>query len=101
MSREDIVQRIVNHLRLWKNANLNQEPYRSDSFKIFAAAFNEGMLTGKNNLNVDVLTKLILDADRNVVDVSSPYTNWTKFQVSWDEWTYAWCRAGHFMRSPP
>ena len=90
MTRDDVALKIINHLRLWKKADINQEPYRSDLFDIFAYAFNAGMLTGRNDLNVDVLTGLILSRGQDVVDDSHPCTNWGKFRNSWEEWTYAW-----------
>jgi hypothetical protein len=93
MNREDLILKIIKYLRSWKNANIDQEPYKGDLFKIFADAFNDGMLTCKDDLNVDRLTRLILDFGEDVVDVSHPYTNWNKFRESWDEWTYAWIHA--------
>ncbi len=93
MSPEFIVLDLIKYLRLWKNANIDQEPYKRDLFNIFASAFNSGMLTRNDDLNVDKLTKFILESAEDVVDVGHPYTNWNKFRKSWDEWTYAWIHA--------
>jgi hypothetical protein len=92
MTRDDIVLKIIKHLRQWKNADINQEPYKGDSFEIFLAAFNAGMLTCKDDLNADVLTRLILIRGEDVVDDAYLCTNWDKFRTSWEEWTYAWSR---------
>jgi hypothetical protein len=102
MSRDEIVDKIIDELRWLKDSNFNQEPYKDRFFSLFALAFNTGLLdrsAGDDYLGTHQLTEIILTKAQELVDSSRYNTNWSKFYTSWDEWTYAWVRASACYRA--
>jgi hypothetical protein len=101
MSRDEIVEKIIDGLRLLRDSNFDQEPYKDGFFSLFARAFNAGLFDRSardDYLGTQALTEIILAKAPEVVDVSRYNTNWNKFYVSWEEWSYAWSRASACRR---
>jgi hypothetical protein len=103
MTRNEIVRKIIDDLRWFKDSNCNQEPYKGRFFSLFVHAFNAGLLdraARDNYLGTQALTEIILISAPELVDSSRYNTNWSKFSTSWEEWTYAWGRVDERRRRP-
>src|SRR5258708_40313553 len=93
MDREEIIQGVVDLLRLYKDVgSIHQEPYRGDFFKFFAAAFNGGLIanpTQPGYLSANALADTLAERAPEVVSGE----NFRNLHTFWQEWTYA-CRRG-------
>lgn len=94
MDREEIIQGVVNFLRLYKDVGtIHQEPYRENVFRLFAAAFNGGLIASPAHpgyLSADALANIIAERAPEVVNSK----NCHDLHTFWEEWTYAWRRCG-------
>jgi hypothetical protein len=87
---DDLITLLRRHETVYRSASLYQEPYKGDFFKVFAAAFNAGLM--KKNpeprpyLSADALRHIIASRAPDVID-SQRFCTVRSF---WMEWTYAW-----------
>ena len=91
MSREEILAQIEELLRQHKaglRGSVRQDPYKSDFFQLFAAAFNGGLLTvgHPRYLSADALTDILNNKAPELADDEA----WQILHGCWQEWTYAW-----------
>ena|ERR1700674_924650 len=73
MSRDEIVEKIIDGLRSLRDSNFDQEPYKDGFFSLFARAFNAGLFDRSardDYLGTQALTEIILAKAPEVVDVS-------------------------------
>jgi hypothetical protein len=89
----EIVDGVILLLQHHKNnlaGSIHQDPYKSDFFRLFADAYNAGLMAS-NNLQADALANFIEERDPDLIDLTdnSTYVNLLTF---WREWTYAWDR---------
>jgi hypothetical protein len=103
MNGEQIIDEFIALLRrhdtvVYRSASLHQEPYKGDFFKLFAAAYNAGLM--KRNpepipyLSADALTDIIVSRAPDIVDSE----NFRTVRSFWQEWTYAWERSGDVLK---
>ena len=92
MDREEIIDGVIELLRRYKDVgSIHQEPYKGDFFKLFAAAFNSGLMASPQPagyLSADALSHVIVERDPDVAE-DKIFPNVLTF---WQEWTYAWQR---------
>ena len=94
MTHEEIVEAIIGLLRQHSDGSrgtIHQEPYKGDFFRLFAAAFNAGLLEStaqREYLSADSLRDILAARSAEVVN-SGTFENLHTF---WQEWTYAWRR---------
>lgn len=92
MTHEEIIKGVIELLRQHKSGlrgSIHQEPYKGDFFKLFAAAFNAGLITNpgqRNYLSADALTSVIVARAPELVDDAT----WDNLLTFWQEWSYAW-----------
>lgn len=94
MDYDQIVQEIAGLLRQHMDGlrgTIHQEPYKGDFFRLFAAAFNAGLMESQGEGNY-----LSADALRDVLAARAPETleckEFHELHTFWKEWTYAWKR---------
>lgn len=81
MNGEQIINELIALLRLhattYRSASLHQEPYKGDFFKLFAAAYNAGLMKrspeGIPYLSADALTDILVGRAPDVVVESEKY----------------------------
>jgi hypothetical protein len=91
MSKESVVQAIETLLRQHKDDQrgiAQQEPYRGDFFRQFAAAYNEGLLNTNNTdrLTADALCDCLTSRAPELLEQDA----WRSLYTFWQEWSYAW-----------
>ena len=92
MTHEEIIEGVIKLLRAHKDGlrgSIHQDPYKSDFFKLFAAAWNAGLIecSGRlNYLSADALTDIVVSRAPELVDDAT----WDNLRRFWQEWTYAW-----------
>lgn len=76
--------------------SIHQEPYKGEFFRLFAAAFNGGLI--ENSAQASYLGA---EALNDVVKARAPElvgnTRWTTLVMFWREWTYAWKGLGNVL----
>ncbi len=101
MERSEIIDGVVDLLRLHNDGlrgTIHQEPYKGDFFKLFAAAFNAGLIESPaakaGYLSADALASALGDRAPEIP------TNQTYYDLLtfWKEWTYAWHRCADLKR---
>jgi hypothetical protein len=94
----DLVKLFQHYETVLPGADLHQEPYKGDFFKLFAIAYNAGFM--KTNpesfpfLRADALIPLIDSRAPGIVDGK----NFKIVHGFWREWTYAWDNVGSFYK---
>jgi hypothetical protein len=89
-TRTEIVDGVIRLLRDHKNklaGSIHQDPYKSDFFKLFADAYNAGLMQ-QYRLRADALADSVAERDPDVTGDELFVTLIT----FWREWTYAWER---------
>jgi hypothetical protein len=100
VDHDQIVQEIIVLLRQHIDGlrgSVHQEPYKGDFFRLFAAAFNGGLIEGPGRsdyLSADALTDVLAARSPEVLE-GDAFPNLHTF---WQEWTYAWRRRGEIQR---
>jgi hypothetical protein len=97
--RDEIVGGVITLLRQHQNnlrGSFHQEPYKGDFFRLFAAAYNGGLIDQgqPNYLSADALTDVITARDPDVLDTKA----WRDLHSAWQDWTYAWRRSDELER---
>jgi hypothetical protein len=99
VSTNEIVDPVIELLRQ-HNENLrgtiHQEPYKGDFFRLFADAFNSGMMSRYHDcLYADALRDAINERAPDMLDTKT----WHELYSMWSAWTYAWQHAEKLHRS--
>jgi hypothetical protein len=100
MDRNEIVDTLGELLRQHKDGlrgSIHQEPYRGDLFKLFAEAFNQGLITTPSQpgyLSADALSDTLSERVPEILD-SQPFRD---LHTMWGEWTYAWRHIDQLQR---
>jgi hypothetical protein len=98
MTRSEIVDEVIKLLRDHKNdtrGSIYQDPYKHDFFRLFAAAYNAGMMKGSDELlYADALTGMIIARAPELTKGA----NWANLYAFWSEWTYAWKHVSELQR---
>jgi len=100
MDREQIVRALADLLDQHRNGlrgSMHQEPYKGDFFRLFAAAFNAGLIEEPGQtgyLSADALSDVLTDRFPETVE-SEEFSILHSF---WGEWTYAWRRRNEIQR---
>jgi len=92
MTKNEIVDEVIKLLhdhKAERAGSIHQDPYKHDFFRLFAAAYNAGMME-KNELRADALTQLIVARAPELVEDRV----WDSLYHFWSDWTYAWDHAG-------
>jgi hypothetical protein len=91
MNHDAIVEAVIDLLRHHQDGSrgsIHQEPYKGDFFKLFAAAFNAGLIESTSQADY-----VSADADHRCrcprPEVLTSAT-WENLRMFWQEWTYAW-----------
>lgn len=100
MNRDDVVSKVVELLQLHKDGlrgSLHQEPYKADAFKVFAEAFNSGLIESQGQADY-----LSADALLNILNSRAPelvtQEAWDILYRFWTDWDYAWKNADKLHR---
>jgi len=97
-SRNEIVDDVIELLRQHnenRRGYIHQEPYKADFFRLFAAAFNGGMMNRFDDcLYADALGDSIADRAPDVLGTKT----WDELYSMWGAWTYAWKQADQLHR---
>lgn len=100
MDREQVIREISNllsqHIKGCRGS-IHQEPYKGDFFRLFATAFNAGLIESPGqpgHLSADALTDILSEKFPETVD-NETFHNLHTF---WQEWTYAWKRCSEIRR---
>jgi hypothetical protein len=94
VNHDEIVEGIIALLRQHSDGSrgtIHQEPYKGNFFRLFAVAFNTGLLertAQREYLSADSLTDILTARSPEVVN-SETFKNLHTF---WQEWTHAWRR---------
>jgi hypothetical protein len=92
MNREEVLRQIEELLRQHKDGtrgSLDREPNKGDLFRLFAAAFNGGLIDSPSqsgNLRADVLVDTLTSRAPELTD----HVSWHTLYSFWSAWTYAW-----------
>ena len=92
MNKEEIIDNALTLLRLHKDGlrgSIHQDPYKSDLFRQFSIAFNEGYLAHSANANflsAEVLCEAIAARDPDLQE----HDLLPNLRSFWNEWAYAW-----------
>lgn len=95
MTQEEIITRLIDHLDLYLTGgfgSVHQDPYKSDIFKLFREAYNNGYCEHPSSplLTGDALR----DTLQVLWDTGGEETQRQKLAnevlTMWDEWRYAW-----------
>ena len=95
MTQEEIITRLIDHLDLYFTGgfgSVHQDPYKSDIFKLFREAYNNGYCEHPSRplLTGDALR----DTLQVLWDTGGEETQRQKLAnevlTMWDEWRYAW-----------
>ena len=94
MTKNEIVEEVIGLLRDHKSnlrGSIHQDPYKHDFFRLFATAYNAGMMRGGSAdvLYADALTGMIVARAPELAEGS----DWESLYQFWSEWTYAWDHA--------
>ena len=98
MTRSEIVDEIIKLLRNHKTGtrgSIHQDPYKHDFFRLFATAYNAGMMKRSDEvLYADALAGMIVARAPELAkgDV------WANLYAFWSEWTYAWKHVSELQR---
>ena len=91
MTRDEIVDQIGELIRQHKEGlrgSIHQEPYKGDLFRLFAEAFNAGLIIrSSQHLLADALADVLSERYPKIVD-SQPFQD---LRTMWRDWAYA-CR---------
>jgi|SRR6516165_1712679 hypothetical protein len=97
--RNEIIDEVIELLHQHKDklrGTIHQDPYKGDFFRLFAAAFNAGMMSRYHDcLYADALVDAIRDRAPDVLDTPT----WHTLYAMWGAWTYAWQRANELHLS--
>jgi hypothetical protein len=89
MTRNEIVEEVIRLLR-------DHHSGRRDFFKLFAEAYNAGMMRGSDDvLYADALASIIVARAPELAE--GPVWELHRF---WSDWTYAWDHAAERTASP-
>jgi len=100
MDRKELLDKLVELLQQHKDGSrgsIHQEPYKSDFFRLFAAAFNGGLIDSPGQsdyLSADALTDAVGGRSPELLDQES----WHTLYRFWSDWTYAWRNANLMTR---
>jgi hypothetical protein len=92
MNYDAIVNGVIELLRQHgaeRRGSIHQEPYKGDFFKLFATAYNAGLIESAsqtNYLSADAPADIIASRAPEVLDGET----WGDLRTFWQEWTYAW-----------
>jgi hypothetical protein len=92
MNREEILVKIEELLRQHKEGlrgSIHQEPYKGDFFRLFAAAYNGGLMDSPSHsgyLSADAMIDALASRAPDLNDQKTCENLYT----FWLEWTYAW-----------
>ncbi|MGB6536056.1 MAG: hypothetical protein WBF58_08850 [Xanthobacteraceae bacterium] len=90
MTRSEIADKVIDLLRDHEDkrrGSIHQDPYKSDFFRLFAEAYNAGMMRGEREvLYADALTSILVARAPELVEGKT----WDALYQFWSEWTYAW-----------
>jgi hypothetical protein len=90
MTRDELVGEIIRLLRNHKDGlagSIHQDPYKSDFFKLFAAAYNAGMMHRADYpAHMDALVSPLVAREPELIEGKT----WQTLCDFWGEWTYAW-----------
>lgn len=101
MNREEILNKIEKLLHQHNDGirgSVHQEPYKGDLFKLFAAAFNGGLIDSTSNpdyLSTDALRVALASRSPELLN----HDSWHNFYKFWSDWTYAWQHVNLLSRS--
>lgn len=98
MAREEIIERVISLVRATEEnklrGSIHQEAYKEDFFRLFAEAFNAGMMHGSDDvLYADALADAVGERAPELVETNTFRT----LHTFWHEWTFAWKRC-HLKR---
>ena len=85
----DQIEELLRQHKDGLRGSLHQEPYKGDLFRLFAAAFNGGLIDSANQsdyLSADALTDTLATRAPKLLDQES----WHNLRRFWSDWTYAW-----------
>jgi hypothetical protein len=98
MTKEELVGEMI---RLPRNhqdglaGSIHQDPYKSDFFRLFARAYNAGMMhRADNSARMDALVSPLVARAPKLIEGKT----WDALYQFWSEWTYAWDHAGQLNR---
>ncbi len=96
-AREDVLKEVVELLeqhRRGSRGSMHQEPYKGDIFKVFARAYNGGLLVDeeRRHLRGDALYQAIIERRPVADDDTKKQQLLEQLDTMWREWTYAWER---------
>ncbi len=84
MKETEIVDAVIELLREHAS-EIHQDPYKHDFFRLFAAAYNAGMIHGGGQSFLRLNALIFARAPQ--LAAGSAWDNLYQF---WSEWTYAW-----------
>jgi hypothetical protein len=99
MNRDELVDQLIALLRQHKaglRGSIQQDPYKQDFFRLFAAAYNAGMMgpdAPKSARAGGLIGSLVTRAPELVKEPA-----WDTLYQFWSEWTYAWDHANQIER---
>ena len=92
MTFDEITNQLIDKLRghaANKLGHMQQEPYKEDLFRLFAAAYNGGFMersAESHYLSTDSLRELLVVRAPDIINNKSVYD----LLDMWTEWRYAW-----------
>jgi len=95
MTREEVLNQIEELLRQSRDGargSVDHEPNKGDLFRLFAAAFNSGLIDPPgqpDNLHADELVNTLASRAPELTDHVALHTLYSL----WSAWTYAWQQA--------
>jgi hypothetical protein len=94
---EQILKKVIaylNHQLRGGLGSIHQEPYRMDLFKLFAEAYNQGLITN-GALVADRVRTSVMEQwfTHNEEKDKERLYYLDKVHEAWDEWQYAWQHA--------
>ena len=99
MTKDEIVDEVISLLRDHKagrRGSIHQDPYKHDFFRLFATAYNAGMMKSGSPdfLRADALTEMIATRAPELVEGEV----WQGLYGLWSAWTYTWDHGSELRR---
>lgn len=99
MTKDEIVDEVISLLRDHKagrRGSIHQDPYKHDFFRLFAEAYNAGMMKSGSPdfLRADALTEMIATRAPELVEGEV----WQGLYGLWSAWTYTWDHGSELRR---
>ena len=99
MNRDELVDQLITLLRQHKaeqRGSIHQEPYKGDFFRLFAVAYNAGMMRSDAPKSARADALIVPFVSRAPELIEGPV--WETFHQFWSDWTYAWDHANQIKR---